>query len=426
MFDQGGLSLDQAPPVWVVFGLFLMGSIFGILGGASLLYWGRDIFDASSTGALVVVHLLALGVMMSFMLGALFQMLPVIAGVVLKAPTAKANIIKAMIATGTISLVAGFTLGGSWLFLLASVLLGGSLLYISISMLYELSRVSHHSASSKGMMFSLLNMLFFALPGLYMSTFYAGLHDGSFFVELKQIHYTSALFGWVALLIVSISFQTVEMFYVTPAYPKALSRYMPLGVTLLLVGLSIGILAHVPWIVTISQVSLYLLLMGYGVVTMRRLSQRKRPLADATMWFWRMGMVSLRASMVLLIFYIFTDNDLLMRLGAVLFLSFALSVLFAMFYKIVPFLTWFHLNSQGYFSAPMMHEVIHPKTAKKHFWIHLAMILSLAGMIFVYLPIAGALMILSFGWIGFQVLRAGKLYRDTQAHGEKFDMGIMG
>jgi len=99
-----------------------------------------------------------------------------------------------------------------------------------------------------------------------------------------------------------------------------------------------------------------------------------------------------------------------------------------MFYKIVPFLTWFHLNSQGYFTAPMMHEVIHPKTAKKHLYIHLSTIVTfiLSAFIPQIILLAGLLTILSFGWMAYQIIHAHLLYIKTQETGEKFDMGSMG
>jgi uncharacterized membrane protein len=98
-----------------------------------------------------------------------------------------------------------------------------------------------------------------------------------------------------------------------------------------------------------------------------------------------------------------------------------------MFYKIIPFLTWFHLNTQGYLNAPMMHEIIHPKTAKKHLYIHLitmiTFILSLFIQIFIFF--AGAFTMLSFGWMGYQIIYANRLYKDIKKNGEKFNFGTM-
>jgi len=273
----------------------------------------------------------------------------------------------------------------------------------------------------------MISLLLLVLLALYMTLAYAGLVDGTYFLAIKQMHYSFGLFGWIALLIIAISFQTVEMFYVTPAYPKLLTRMMPMGIVSLLALLSLLLLLESSvsrWI----QLLLYLSLILYAGFTLLRLSQRKRPLADATMWFWRTGMGSLILSMLLLITDLFVSQHLLVSLAVILFTSFVLSVLFAMFYKIVPFLTWFHLNAQGYFTAPMMHEVIHPKTAKKHYYIHLGtLLLFLLSLIFPQaILLAGIGLVLSFVWVGYQILHANKLYKHTQETGEKFDMGMMG
>ena len=122
---------------------------------------------------------------------------------------------------------------------------------------------------------------------------------------------------------------------------------------------------------------------------------------------------------------LFLELSAVKLLSYILFVSFALSIVFAMFYKIVPFLTWFHLNSQGYFTAPMMHEVIHPKTAKKHLWIHLAVVIAFILSIFIpsLITVAGVLTITSFGWMGYQIIHANILYKKTQESGERFNIG---
>jgi len=428
MFDQNGLSLDQAPPISVVFSLFLMGAFFGLLSGVALLYYRSDILTLSSTGALVVTHIMTLGVMMSFMLGALFQMLPVIAGVVIESPVARSNLIKLLLAGGTTALLSGFVTHIGFLFLFAAIALGGALLYIAFAMGYRLWKITHHSPSSRGMLYTLIALGIAVILGLYMALSYAGMLDGLYFVQVRQMHYGFGTLGWIALLIASISFQTVEMFYVTPAYPKLLSGTMPPLILLLLILLTLSPAFNLSILPHLLYTLLYLLLALYGVVTLLRLSQRKRPLADATIWFWRTGMGSLVASMLILLIIEFFPSTSLTHLAILFFVAFMLSILFAMFYKIVPFLTWFHLNSQGYFTAPMMHEVIHPKTAKKHYYIHLGTLLLLGmGILVPQMMIPAALgLMLSFGWIGYQILHANRLYRDTQANGEKFDMGMMG
>ena len=86
MFQNSGLSLDQAPPISVVLRFFLGGTLFGITAGLWLLFQGESALSPSVSAGQIMTHLLTLGVMLSFMLGALFQMLPVLAGIALPDP----------------------------------------------------------------------------------------------------------------------------------------------------------------------------------------------------------------------------------------------------------------------------------------------------------------------------------------------------
>ncbi len=424
MFNQNGLSLDQAPPITVVFRFFFLGSLFGIVAGILIFLYQTEIFDASSIAALTLTHVLTLGVMLSFMFASLFQMLPVIAGIKLTSPIKRANLLLYPFTLGIIALLLGFNFPAtSWLFPLAALLLGGSLLGTVIPMLMKLFTLQHHSASSKGISTALLALGFVVLFALYLLAAMGGLVEGSYYQQVKAAHYSFGLFGWIALLIISISFQVIEMFYVTPAYPKYVSRYLPWGLFSLLLLSSLLALFY-PLLWNLTELLLLVILTLYALLTLKRLTQRKRPLTDATVWFWRIGLTSLILSMLSIGMTLFTDIVFFKPLSYIFFVFFALSIVFAMFYKIVPFLTWFHLNSQGYFTAPMMHEVIHPKTATKHLYIHLATIITFIASLFIseLIFLAGLFTIVSFGWMSYQIVHAHLLYKKTQETGEKFDM----
>jgi len=423
MFNQNGLSLDQAPPISVVLRFFFSGGLFGILAGVLILFFQNKIFDASTMEAVTLTHTLTLGVMLSFMFAALFQMLPVIAGVTLPSPVKKADLLQYPFLLGAITLLFAFNLSYAWLYLLASLLLGGSILYIIVVMLQNLLKIPHHSASSKGMLFSLLALGIVILLALYLTGTLSGIFPGTHYTHVKESHYAFGLFGWISLLIISISFQVIEMFYVTPAYPKPVSTCLPLSIlTILVISTITGLFT--PAVTLGVNLLLAVTLTAYALLTLKRLTERKRPLADATVWFWRLGLSSLILSMLFMSISQFTDIQTIHTLSYIFFTSFALSIVFAMFYKIVPFLTWFHLNSQGYFTAPMMHEVIHPKTAKKHLYIHLATITTFILAVFIpaFIFIAGILTIVSFSWMTYQIVHAHLLYKKTQKTGEKFDM----
>jgi len=426
MFQQNGLSLDQAPPISVVFRFFFVASLFGIIAGIMILIFGKEILSPTSTATVILTHTLTLGVMASFMFGALFQMLPVIAGVVLSSPLKISWLLQVIFVAGTVTLLFAFGLGYPLLYWIASLLLTISLLSIIAVMLRKLFRLEFHTASSHGMMLALVSLVFVILLALYLTATMAGITEGIAYDAIKHSHYSFGLFGWITLLIVSISFQVIEMFYVIPSYPYFVTKYLTTIIMSLLFSQAVISLLFAQACIIID-ILVYLLFIFYAALTLYRLTQRKRPLADATIWFWRLGMSSLIVSMLGALALIFTDSVELILFSSIAFSSFALSIVFAMFYKIVPFLTWFHLNSQGYFEAPMMHEVIHPKTAKKHFWIHLSLISSLLIAIVIpnLLMLSALLTILSFGWVSYQVIYAHNLYTKIQATGKKFDMGSM-
>ena len=428
MFNQAGLSLDQAPPITVVFKFFLMGAFWGILTGLSLFIYKVSIFDATSTAAISFTHLLTLGVMLNFMFAALFQMLPVIAGVKVTSPTRKANILLLFLNIGILFLLLGFNFPSITLFFPLAILSIGIAIIVSVSpILLKLLQLEHHTSSSKGMSLSLFSLFIVVTLAFYLLLTLMGMIEGIYYLQIKTAHYSFGLFGWIALLILSISFQVIEMFYVTPPYPNYVSRDFPVILFVLL--LSSTVIAFIftdSW--TITHILIVILLSTYAGITLKRLTQRKRPLTDATVWFWRLGLASLLVSLLSFAIQDFTQLSILKPLSYLFFASFALSIVFAMFYKIIPFLTWFHLNSQGYFTAPMMHEIIHPKTAKKHLYIHLATIVSFVLSLFInlFIFLAGLLTILSFSWLAYQIIHANKLYKETQKNGKKFDMGSIG
>lgn len=423
MFSQGGLSLEQAPPISVVLRFFVTGAIFGILLGFFLLL---DSFHINlGNREAIFIHTLSLGVMASFMFGALFQMLPVIAGVVIKMPTKKAMVVHLLFIVGlSLQLYAFGNSYRPFIYFLASAYLGIALFYAIYLMLKELIKIKDHSSSSKGMIFTLISLALAISFGIYMLLSLGGYIDGSLFSEIKELHYSFALFGWITLLIISISFQVVEMFYVTPKYPTLMSRYFTLAIFSLLIVKIVAIFMGVETRVITSLLSILFIL--YAGVTVHRLYRRKRPTSDATVWFWRLGMGLLIVSMVITLLNTFMTTPIeINMLSSISFIGFGLSIVFAMVYKIVPFLTWFHLSNQGYMEAPMMHDVIHPKKAKIHFYIHTIMIVVLMSAIFVdyfILNLLSAILVLiSFSWLLYNLVYAIRKYRYTKVYTERFE-----
>lgn len=421
MFSQGGLSLEQAPPISVVLRFFVTASIFGVFLGLFLLSSSLNLITSVQYSFdLVVIHILALGIMASFMLGAMFQMLPVLAGVVIKMPTKKAMIAHILLTIGIFLQIGAFYSANSILYLLTAIVLGGGLLHASTLMLKEIIKIKDHSSSSKGMLLALSSFVVVIALGIVMLLSLGGYINSYDFSQIREAHYSFALFGWVSLLIVSISFQVIEMFYVTPKYPTIISKYLVITIFSLLVIKTIMLFSSLDSQIINRIISILFII--YATITIHRLYKRRRPTSDATVWFWRLGMSLLIISMLV---FIFGNNIDIDYIGYITFIGFALSIVFAMVYKIVPFLVWFHLSNQGYMEAPMMHDVIHPKKAKIHFWLHLSTISLWILNILFYFPIietvANILLTISFGWLLYNLVNAINKYRYIQKNYDKIE-----
>jgi hypothetical protein len=179
------------------------------------------------------------------------------------------------------------------------------------------------------------------------------------------------LFGWIGVLIMAVAFQVIEMFYVTPPYPEAVRKWFPLAILAVLV-LQVPFYLVSPVVVTALDVVTGVLFFVFALVTLMRLSQRKRPVADTTVWLWRTGLAALAASVPLSLLSLFADAGTSFLLATLLFGYFVLSIIFAMSYKIVPFLVWFHLNAKGVLECPMMGDVIPASRMRPHLWLHWA------------------------------------------------------
>ena len=73
-----GLSFDNIPPLWIPFRFFMTAPLFGIAAGLLLALSPDSWLSRWHPALLGFTHLLTLGFMAMVMLGALFQLMPVV------------------------------------------------------------------------------------------------------------------------------------------------------------------------------------------------------------------------------------------------------------------------------------------------------------------------------------------------------------
>lgn len=422
---QRALSFDQNPPLALPMRYFLSAPLFAAL-AAALLLWQGDAALASrwTPATLALTHLLTLGCLSMTMVGALLQMLPVVAGVGLPHARPVAVIVHIALCAGTLLLASAFWLETPVLFQLALAALLTALCLLLVACTVGLWQ-QHASGAT-----ATVAAIRLSLAALAITIVLGGLLAGALawpellslpLPALTDIHAMWGLFGWVGLLVVGVAFQVVPMFQVTEPYPQWLTRSFTTILFLLLLACSIGATLQQPqerWFHAAAQSAI---VGGYGLfaaITLALLARRKRPKADPTTLFWRTAMGSLLAALVLwLLPAPAGDATHPLALGVLFIAGFALTTVNGMLYKIVPFLTWYHLQEAIGRGAPNVNKIIPERHARVQFALHLtALVLLLAAC---YLPHqlarpAGAAMCASCLMLWFNLLQVMRMYRRLQ------------
>lgn len=369
------LSTDQAPHISVPLRFFAVAPLFLMLAALMLSLDSGNPFAHTHTPALLAAtHCITLGFVSMIMLGAVQQVLPVVIGSTLPAPRLIAWSSQLLLIAGTLLLSFGFMLSRPALLNSAWPLLALSFaIFISAAMI-SLARAAARNASRNAIFLALLSLTAAVILGSLLAYGYAtGLALG--YPRLAAGHISMALGGWVMLLTVGVSFQVVPMFQLTPGYPKWLTaRLAPAIFAVLFLHLLLLLLDAAPrWLETATEIMFWLSAILFSSATLLVQYRRRRIIPDATLSFFRLGMSSLLCLAVLwLTLHYFIDPDFFKMLGGILFLlGFAMSLIFGMIYKIVPFLVWFHLFRSGTKTKiPNMKEIIPEPWMWRHLWLH--------------------------------------------------------
>ncbi|WP_187647841.1 hypothetical protein [Nitrosophilus labii] len=415
-----GLSLDQAPPFEAPLRFFLTAPIFAIA-AAVLIFFSQDLSSIHSPETVAILHLFTIGFMSMIMIGAMQQMLPVLVGVTFPKPIFFSKIIHISLILGTVLFAAG-------LYFFKTPLIMGALFFLLVGMgifalitLYKLFSASYSGATVNAMKLSLISLFITLLLGAHLLVSLGISKVSESFDTFLSLHAMFAVFGWVGLLIIGVSYQVIPMFYVTPDFEEKIKKYLDVCIFTLLILSTAALFIEFKYILTVLS-ALYII---FAVATLKLYGKRKRKLKDITINYWMLSSVSLIFGAILLTIYLFTSIDQLLWIGGVLLIyGFAISLINGMLYKIIPFLAWFHLSSRGFFDIPTMKEMIKDKDAKLQLIFHTLALISLLILPFLPLEKLSALLIaISNILLLRNLLKAAKIYfeyRDKPSPVENF------
>ncbi len=412
-----GLAYEDTPPLSAPLRFFLTAPLFGIAAGAVLLVDGAVLSSRWTPGALAVVHLIAAGFMLQVMLGALLQILPVVAGARFPAPLRVAGATHALLAAGAAALAWGLGRGSPGAIVAgALLLLGGLALFLGAAALglRRAPAAAGNSRTPRDLRLALVALGVTAALGLLLALALGrGLALPLPLPTLVDVHAGWGWMGWAAVLLAGTSWVVVPMFQITPAYPPSFTASWAPAVLTTLVLWSAAMVASVDVGIALAAIALLALAAGFAGVTLNLQSRSRRSRPDAPFIAFRQAMLAAFGGLAVLLASLAYDAEQLPVLAGVLILHGAFGgAISAMLYKIVPFLSWLHLTQQG-IKAPNMKKLLPDGPVRSQLRLRTLTLATLLAAVFVAPAghAAGLLMMIEFAWL---LLNLARVVRTTR------------
>jgi len=346
-----GLSLEQAPPYKVPLQFYITAALYLIAFSVLFALNASTIVNRFDYSSIALTHLFTLGFFTHIMFGSMFQMIPVMLGLPYKNVVRNANVVYALLNGGTLLFISGFLTTTTALLHAGGTLLLFAFLHFSMISLKTVLKSENKDFMVKSFAASFSSLAIGAVFGFLALLGHVGVFANPYFAD---IHIAFMLFGWVFLLITTVSYKIIPMFFVAKEFPQKLKMtlYILIPTTLLL-----SALVRELELLTLSNTLLLavaLVVIGFALLSIKILKARKRKRKDLsiTLWYFAMANITIAATLFILTLF-FTNEYIELALGFFMLFGGVYALINAMLYKIVPFLTWFHLSSNMVFEAEM-------------------------------------------------------------------------
>ncbi len=331
-----------------------------------------------SPHVLALIHVATLGVMTTAIMGALWQLLPVI----LVTPAPRSWLSRThypLWVTGVTLLVAGFW--SDWWPALAA---GGTLVVLGAAlfaavMLWTIIRAPRRPVSAYFGAAGLIYLVLVVLGGLALAVDRETGLLGSRLLQVLPAHLLLGFVGWGVGTVMGVSYKLGPMFalaHVADERPGWLCWGLLNGG---LVMLAVGLPAGWPLAVCLGPGALILLaILVFTADTARILRSRHKRVLEPTQWHALAGLgflllcggLTLRAALGGVGWWL--DGRTATALGLLFLLGFAGQTIMGYLYKIVPFLVWNRRYAPlvGRQKVPMMRDLIQDRAAWATFWLY--------------------------------------------------------
>lgn len=463
--NLSGLSFEALPPINLPFRFFVTAILMAIGAGIFVAYSGEVLWTSRwHPSMLALTHLIVLGVISMVMIGALLQIMPVVGGTGIPHVNFVAKTSHLTLTIGTLLLSASFVFYAPWLKWFSIVFLSIAFVVFISALFAALAKKFSQGATILVVRFACAGLIITVVLGVLLQVARAG--ELLFFSNkiFTNIHAITGIAGWVGLLIIGVSYQVIPMFHVAPSFPARFSRALPclvFGLVLFLLGLTFFGAFYAPFYEQgNAQINGYVILIVlllfvcyclYFLELERVIRRRRRSIADVTVNYWRFALYAFISVFVMFLVAVMTEfsaaistvlapellsiflfesllsldwtvlvNEVL--IASVLIYGVVLSVIQGLLLKILPFLSYTHLQQKCMvdFSAmqclPNMHEFLVKRHACILLIMHMASTAALVAVIVQppFYAFFAVLCIVEFVWLLFLMLKCINTFRATE------------
>lgn len=370
----------NAPSTKVVVPFFVLSAIswmvvllFTLFHAEAVLY--KPFFNGDM---LVITHIMVLGFVTSVIIGALFQLLPVIFLQSLYSEKL-GKVIFYLLTVGTIGLCTSFYNGinGLGLTIFGTVVNLAVVLFV-VNIWNTIGNSTENPIAKRFVRTSAVWLLLTTLIGLILSINFLYPFLRFSHLELLKVHAHIGIFGWFIFLIIGVSSVLIPMFLLVHKLNK---KPLEIAYWLLMGGIIIGVLGKLNFLNNFYLMELGFILVGGGLISyflfiyeIYRKRIRKKLAYDL-----RKSVVSylpmLLAIVIGLLFLIGVPSKI--NLSAlyiiVILIGFVTTLILGMFYKTLPFIMWLkiykpHVGKEKTLLPKDLHD---EDILKLHYYFHL-------------------------------------------------------
>ena len=406
MIQSQSIASAYSPPFKIVSKYFIAAiSSFVILNLFLMLNYSDIVGHHFNPKILAITHIATLGWISMIIFGAMFQLVPVVLEVKLFSEKL-AEIQFWIFLPGVIGLVYCFWYFNTGLYMkVSAILLNLAMFIFSFNIILTFTKVKKWNLTGLYLAAAIFHLIVTAIAGLLLA-----INLGSPYIKIDHLQYLNlhahvAFIGWVAMVIMGVSYKLIPMFTLSHGYKLTFAKWSFVFINVGLLGIST--IMHYQdttflYYIFVPMISIGLLLFLLQVYIIFKKRVRKKldvGLNYSVLAYSMMGLTILLGSAIAFINYKEIINLTLVYGYMIIFGCFSMLIVGQM-YKIVPFLVWYHKYSSkaGIEKVPMLKEMFNEKIALAGLYIMSAALIgsltSLAFRIDLFLLISFSLMLL--------------------------------